>query len=372
MRCLRSIAATTAAASLLAACSTDHHPARFEPTPRPGRPGEAVVIAGEYRVNRDPKDGEFAVRSSAYSDGGLAVTAAGRPYFEVAFGEQGRIARIERDGRLTLLSLGELPDQLAADTGALWLLRSVGGLSLVRASLSDLTQTVYARWRSQGKPDLMKVTNHDGRPFGAAEQAALSRDWLGSKLVLRGDGVPILVNQKGALFEARGGGELRAWNSGDYVMALRAVTPTGGDFTVTAAGSDGRGGLVVVGRTGLIRVPREAPASAVPFPESARSQPPWTAVTSMQDGSLLLLGGVDASHRTPRPVLVRSDGSLLLLNWGGPKWCDQFDGTSAAVASAVPGGVGRLPNGDLVLSDKNCGRVYEFRPPSNMDGRPYR
>jgi hypothetical protein len=70
-------------------------------------------------------------------------------------------------------------------------------------------------------------------------------------------------------------------------------------------------------------------------------------------------------------LLVRPDGRLELLPFGGPKWCDQFDGTLAAVASAEPGGLAHMPNGDYVLSDENCGRIYRFRLPTPLNGTAY-
>lgn len=91
-------------------------------------------------------------------------------------------------------------------------------------------------------------------------------------------------------------------------------------------------------------------------------------MTPLTDGSILLLGGTSAFQREPRPTLVRPDGRLVKLALGGPQWCDQFDGTLAAVVSANPGGLARMPNGDYVLNDKNCGRIYRFRLPKTLTG----
>ncbi|GAA1791458.1 hypothetical protein GCM10009735_24000 [Actinomadura chokoriensis] len=134
---------------------------------------------------------------------------------------------------------------------------------------------------------------------------------------------------------------------------------------------DGQRGLIVLGTRGLIRVRPDRAAEAIRFPEAAKGRPLWSAMTLLADGSVLVLSATFAFYPGPRQMLARPDDRLVKLTFGGQQWCDQFDGTLAAVASANPGGLARMPNGDYVLNDKNCGRVYRFRLPETLT-RPVR
>ncbi|MWK34888.1 DUF397 domain-containing protein [Actinomadura sp. J1-007] len=51
----------------------------LQPHPKPTRLGQVVTIAGDYKVRGEPRDGEYALRTSAYGDGGLAIGGTGLP-----------------------------------------------------------------------------------------------------------------------------------------------------------------------------------------------------------------------------------------------------------------------------------------------------
>ncbi len=344
----------------LSAC-TDQTPS-FNPTPAPTRPGQVVVIAGSPDNFAPPRDGEYAIRSSAQSDGGLAVDpATGSIYVRVFSGREKVIERIERDGTITTLRVKNPGDQLAISSGTLWIMSSGKELQLSRMSLSDL-QEERVLHGDEGRA--VQIEDASGRRLDPKQ---LNKSWDSARFTIRGDGVPIIVASTGALFEVPGDATLRAWEPEGYEAALRKVAGKD-DLHPTDVVAYGHRGLMVLGPRGLIRIPADGTANAARFPATTRSLPPWTAVTPLRDGSALLLGGTSAFQRRPRPLLVRPDGRLELLPFGGPKWCDQFDGTLAAVASAEPGGLARMPNGDYVLSDKNCGRIYRFRLPTTLNG----
>ncbi|NEA29752.1 hypothetical protein [Actinomadura bangladeshensis] len=231
-------------------------------------------------------------------------------------------------------------------------------------SLSDLRERDVLRSDGGRK---MTILGPSGRRLAPDEQKKLDGSWEGSRFTVRGDGVPIIVSRAGDLFEVVGEGKVREWQPEGYELARREIGGTD-DLRPRDTVPDGTHGLIVLGTRGLIRVRPERAAQAVRFPEAAKGLPPWSAVTPLTDGSALLLGGTSAFQREPRPTLVRADGRLVKLALGGPQWCDQFDGTLAAVASSDPGGLARMPNGDYVLSDKNCGRIYRFRLPKTLTG----
>jgi hypothetical protein len=309
------------------------------------------------------------VRSSAQSDGGLAVDpSTGLTYYRTVGSGDPRIARIERDGRLTTFRVRNPGDQLAIAAGELWIMSSAKALRMSRVSLSDLREQDVLR--SEGGP-LPQIMAPSGRPLTPERKKQVNRGWEGARFAIRGDGVPVIVKRGGELFEVAGAGRLRQWTPPGYETAVRELVGKG-ELRPRDLAADERRGLVVLGVSGLVHVRADGAASAVRFPASAEKAPPWSAVVPLAGASALLLGGTSAFQREPRPVLVRPDGVLELLAFGGPAWCDQFDGTLAAVASAEPGGLARAPDGSYVLSDKNCGRIYRFRLPENLRGSTYR
>ncbi|CND66122.1 Uncharacterised protein [Mycobacterium tuberculosis] len=352
--------------ALLAALSAcTHQTATFNPTPHPTHPGQVVVIAGSPENFSPPRDGEYAIKSGAQSDGGLAVDpATGQIYYRLAGGTPPRVARIERDGRISTFHIHNPGDQLAIASGELWIMSSAKADRLSRMSLSDLRERDVLR-SDEGRK--MTILGPSGRRLAPDEQRKLDRSWKGSRFTIRGDGMPVIASRTGDLFEVVGDGKVREWEPEGYETALREIGGTD-DLRPRDMAPDGPRGLIILGIRGLIRVSPDRPAEAVRFPEAAEDLPPWSAVTPLTGGSALLLGGTSAFQREPRPTLVRPDGRLVKLALGGPQWCDQFDGTLAAVASADPGGLARMPNGDYVLSDKNCGRIYRLRLPKTLTG----
>ncbi|MEU6035905.1 hypothetical protein ABZ801_10885 [Actinomadura sp. NPDC047616] len=360
---------TAAAIMILSACSQAQDEPSFNPTPRPTRPGQAVIIAGDPGLDRPPRDGEYALRASAYSDGGLAVDPrSGAVYFPTAGSEGRSIARIERDGRLTLIRSQNHADQLGISGNELWVLSSQGRPHLTSISLSTL-QTTFDLDLSR-IPERIQITNPSGDPLSDPERSRLEADLSGSSFTIRGDGIPVIASRAGRIFELSKTRELREWIPDGYAEALRQTTE-GKEFRLMSLAPAERRGVIVLGRNGLVRVDDSGHSKAIRFPTSDGGRPPWSAALSLDDGSILLLGGTTETQRTPRPTLVRPDGSLELLSFGGPRWCDEFDGSLAVVASANPGGLAKRTDGTYVISDKDCGKVYSFTLPPRLSGSPY-
>ncbi|MBW8482055.1 hypothetical protein [Actinomadura parmotrematis] len=369
----RRITATALAACALlsAACTHTAPRASFDPTPTPTRPGQVVTIAGAPDINTTPRDGEYALRSSAFSDaGGLAVTDAGIPYFEVIYQQKGAIAYIDRTGRIGLLRLGSLPDQLSAQGNDLWLMSSGYGINLVRASPTTLNQVTYFSWRTP-LPNRLTVKDAAGRVLSGEDRRTADEYWRGSRFAVRGDGVPIVVSRRGDLYEARGGGELVEWRVPGYEKARTEASAHGG-FVLGPVASDGRGGLVVVTKSGAVRVPQRGSASASRFPATARALPLWDAALVLKDGSVLLLGGAKPTEPIAMSSLLRTDGTLIRLDWGPVKNCRQFDGSLADLGGIKAGGAAMRKDGTIIVSDRYCGRILAFRLPEEMTGEAYR
>ncbi|MFC6933093.1 hypothetical protein ACFQHO_23960 [Actinomadura yumaensis] len=335
MRYNRVIAAVALLGALGSSCTSEKPKDAFNPTPKPTRLGQVVTIAGDYKVRGEPRDGEYALRTSAYGDGGLAIGGDGTPYFGVLSGGDSRIAHVDSTGRLATWKLGNIPNQLDVQGDALWLMSSFSGLDLTRVSLKTLKQEVYVSWKSR-LPGRLAVKSPSGRPIADDERSRLDRYWAGSRFVLRSDGVPVLVSKAGDLFEVAQHGELRQWHPSGYESALRKASG-GKILDPTFATRDRSGGLILLGRRGLVRVPRDAGASGVAFPESTAKLPPWTGAAALNDGSILLLGGTTATGHTPRPTLEKPDGTMVRLDWGAPRSCAEFDGSLAVIGSAKPG-----------------------------------
>ncbi|MGI5166459.1 hypothetical protein ACQEU3_19110 [Spirillospora sp. CA-253888] len=363
----RVLTAATVLSLLAAACTAEPSKPSFNPTPKPTRPGQAVIIAGDPKWNAPPRDGEYALETGANSDGGLAFDEkSGRLYIGIAGMNESLVAEIGTDGRVTLLPPFGRGDQIFFANGTLWMLESREKFHFSRASRATLKGEEMLQW-DKSSAGRVRFLDKDGKAVERPDWKHLDEGWEGVVFALRGDGVPVIVNRFGDLFLVTGKGEMRQWRPAGYDSALRTAR-NGGDFSPTYMAAEPGKGLVILGRYGVIRLEDGAPAIGVRFPHSVKKLPPWQAVTRLPDGSLLLLGGTDASHREPRPTLVRRDGSLIALNFGGPKWCHEFDGTLAAVASADPGGLIARPDGTYVISDRNCARIYSFRLPDGLTG----
>lgn len=369
MRYNRVIAAV-AVLMALGACTNDKASPDFNPTPKPTRPGQVVVIAGNPAINRDPRDGQYALQSSAYGGGGLAVSVDGTIFYRVYYSREGRIVRLGKDGRVALNVVNIVPDQMFIRGNDLWLVGANSGLAVTRVSISDWKQERIIQWDARTRLKGVEVVDHSGMPFSVDELKRLYADWKGAKMVIRADGTPVVVARSGRLFEILGPQRLREWIPAGYAQALGKVADDK-QFDPEDAVLDDEGDLILLGAKGIVHIPRAEVARQVRFPESVAKLPPWTAVTPLGQGSVLLLGGTTATQNTPRPTIVRPDGRLELLSWGSFRWCAGSDGTLAAVASALPGGVVRRNDGTLLLNDKRCGQVYAFRLPDRLVGTPY-
>ncbi|MFB4305365.1 hypothetical protein [Actinomadura sp. GTD37] len=349
----------------LTACT--HDTPSFNPTPHPTRPGQAVVIAGSPGLNKDPRDGEFALRSSAYGGGGLAVSRDGTVYYRVYHGEDGRIVQLGKDGRIQLNAVDIAPDQLLVQGGDLWLLAAKSGMAITKVSLADWKQTPIVDWTTRAAGKGIKVTGASGDPIGDGEKSGLYSDWAGARLFSRADGTPIVVSSAGRMFEALGPERLREWSPPGYAKALSGLT-NGKGLRPEDAVTDENGQSTLLGKAGLVYIPRTGRARYVRFPASTAALPPWSALVTTGQGDVLLLGGTTATRRTPRPTIVRADGRMERLSWGGFKWCPGAAGGLAAIASALPAGAVRQQNGTILLNDRRCGQVYAFNLPARLDG----
>ncbi|SNT44719.1 hypothetical protein SAMN05443665_103083 [Actinomadura meyerae] len=330
-----------------------------------------MIAAGDRETSRTPRDGEYAVRVNIRSNGGLtADRRTGEIYVPLA-GDGGRqIAKIERDGRITMLAIGMAGAQLAVSGDRLWQLASYAGLQLSRTSLSSLERTEVLG-SEQDRHPRFKLLDRSGKALPASETERLHEEWKGAQFTVRDDGVPILLSRSGRLFEVAGRDVLKRSEPPGYEAALRELGRTG-DFQATDLTIDGARRLLVLGETGLLRVGSGGGVQVTRFPASARQAPPWTAAVPLSGGDVLLLGGVSPLQEKPRPALVTRHGELQMLSLGPLKDCEGFDGSMADVASADPGGVAEVPGGRFVMLNRFCGLVYSFRPPLNPSGVPYR
>ncbi|WP_131736899.1 hypothetical protein [Actinomadura roseirufa] len=360
------VTAAVALAATLASCTTGKHTPSFNPTPKPTHPGQVVIIAGDPNIHRPPRDGEYALRASAHSNGGLALDQrTGAVYFPVT-GEMGKVvARLERNGSISALPIGIGADQLFAAGGQLWMMLSSAGVHLVKVNLSTLEKTDVlgadgeARTRFEVLDPLAKVVSTE-------ERDELGKHWKGSLFTIRGDGVPVLISSAGQLFEVVGRNALRRWRPQGYEKALSEAAPA--PFQPTGLIPDGRRGIVTLGHTGLLRVGDDGASRGFRFPATVQKMPPWTEMAPLSNGSILLLGGVSALEQRPRPTLLKLDGSLESLSFGTQKKCDDFNGSMAAVASAKPTGMVKSADGAYVMGDKYCGLIYSFRLPDHISG----
>ncbi|MEV4676191.1 hypothetical protein AB0K34_31485 [Actinomadura sp. NPDC049382] len=367
MRYTRVIPPVALLLTLPTACTHTEAPA-FNPTPHPTHPAQAVVIAGSPELNRDPRDGEFALRSSAYGGGGLAVSRDGTLYYRVYHGREGRIVRLGKDGRIQLRAVDIAADQMFVQGNDLWLLAAKSGLAVTKVALTDWKQSPIIEWTAPSAT--VEVAGVNGAALPEKEARGLYRDWSGAKFFARADGTPIVVSRAGRMFEVVGSGTLREWSPPGYSEALAKVA-AGGGLRPEDAVTDQNGQTILLGRAGLLYVPRTGKARYVRFPASTAALPPWSAMIALGNGDVLLLGGTTPTQTTPRPTIVRADGRMERLSWGGFKWCPGAGGGLATIASALPGGVVRRADGTIVLNDRRCGQVYAFKLPEPLSGTPF-
>jgi hypothetical protein len=349
----------------LSAC-TDHSPS-FNPTPAPTRPGQVVTIVGSPENYDPPRDGEYAVRSSAQSEGGLAVdSSSGAIYLRVVSGSDKPVERVERDGTLTVLHPENPGDQLGLTPGTLWIMSSYKGVRLSKMSLSGLAETEML---NTGRGHEVEVLDPSGDPLDVRKRERLREAWADSRFVVRGDGVPVIVSRVGRLYEVAGPGMVREWNPTGYAEALGNLTK-GADLRPTSAVAVGPDGLLILAPSGLLRI-GDGRARDIRIHMLSQGLPQWSAAIPLDDGSTLLLGGTSALEPEPRPGLVRPDGKLEILTYGKRRRCEEFDGSMGVLASSDPVGTGRMNNGDFIVADQTCGRVYRVRPPRHSAGVPH-
>ena len=339
----------------------------FDPTPRPSRPGQVVVIAGSPQNHEPPRDGEYAVESSARSEGGLAIDAGnGVIYLRVLGGGDKPVERIERDGTLTVLRPKAPGDQLGFTPGTLWIMSSYKGLRLTKMSLSNLSETKVL---DSDEGPAIQVLGPSGSPLRERRQATLRKSLAGARFVVRGDDIPVIVSQAGDLYEVAGPDKIKQWRPQGYPEAMHGLVGDADLRPASAVPLGGRG-LLLVAPTGLLRITDDR-AQGIRIHMRAGGLPDWSAVLPLEDGSALLLGGTSAVEPSPRPGLVRPDGRLEVLSYGKRQICDDFDGSMAVLASADPVGMGRMKNGDYVVVDQACSRTYRVRLPSSFAGVPH-
>lgn len=326
-----------------------------------------MVIAGSPGDYRPPRDGEYAVKSSAQSEGGLAVDpATGQIYLRVLSGSDRLVERIEPDGTLTTFRPKNPGDQLALTRGTLWIMSSYRGLRLSKMSLSSLAETEVL---NTAEERTVEVLDSSGDRVDAQKREKLRRSWPDSRFVVRGDGVPVIVSRAGDLYELTGRGELREWEPPGFRAAMRSLSGNG-DLRPVSALSVGTDGMLILTPSGLLRI-SNGRSQGIRIHMLTRGLPDWSAALPVGDGSTLLLGGTSALEPRPRPGLVRPDGALEILTYGERRRCEDFDGSMAVLASADVVGTGRTKNGDHVVVDQSCGRVYRVRLPSHPAGTPH-
>ncbi len=349
----------------LSAC-TDQTPS-FNPTPAPTRPGQVVVIAGSPENYDPPRDGEYAIRSSAQSEGGLAVdSASGAIYLRVVSGSDKPVERIEPDGTLTVFHPKNPGDQLGLTRETLWIMSSYKGVRLSKMSLTSLAETEML---NTGRGHEIEVLDPSGDPLDARKREGLRETWADSRLVIRGDGVPVIVSRAGRLYEVAGPDKIREWNPTGYGEVLGNLTK-GADLRPASAVAVGSNGLLILARSGLLQI-GDGRARGIRIRMLSHGLPEWSAALPLDDGSTLLLGGTSAAEPDPRPGLVRQNGKLELLTYGKRRRCEGFDGSMGVLASSDPVGTSRMNNGDFVVADQTCGRVYRVRPPRQLAGVPH-
>jgi hypothetical protein len=329
-----------------------------------------VVIAGAPDLNRDPRDGEYALRSSAYGPGGLAVSRDGTIYYRVYHDDDGRVVRLGKDGRIQLNAVGIAADQLLVHGNDLWLLAAKSGMAITKISLADWRQTPIIDWTTQAAAATIDVTGTLGTSISDGAKRELYSEWSGGRIFLRADGTPIIVSGAGRLFEVMGPGRLREWSPPGYAKALSGLTK-GKRLRPADATIDENGQVTLLGRAGLLYIPRTGRARYIRFPSSAAAFPPWSAMITAGHGDVLLLGGTTATQRTPHPTIVRGDGRMEHLSWGAFKWCPGTSGGLSTIASALPGGIVRREDGVILMNDRRCGQIYAFKLPVRLKGSPF-
>jgi hypothetical protein len=180
-------------------------------------------------------------------------------------------------------------------------------------------------------------------------------------LSVQAKGSPIITLADGRLFEALGESKVRAFDPAGYGTALEAA---GGKlFSAMALARDNKGGFVVMGPTGAIRVPTSGTARGVRF----HSQIPpavykgwykeWGA--TVLDNDDLLITSRGKLYRVADGGIVTKIPTSERVNCRATKKLSEF-GVPARTRLT------RLPDGSIAMSAVDqCNRVYAFRLPSS-------
>ncbi len=216
----------------------------------------------------------------------------------------------------------------------------------------------------------VKMLDAKGAPVATTIREEWSKDWRDARFMIRGDGTPVIVSGEGRLLEVQEKNDFREWEPKGYPAALRRLTKKA-KLRPTDIVPLGRQGALILGEGGLIRIDDNGELREVAIPPTVGGFQMWTTAVPLADGSTLLLGGHSAQEKEPRVGLVRPTEDVVTASFGRAVPCDRFDGSLASVAASDPGGVAHLPDGSYVISDKECGRIYNFRLPDRLTGTPY-
>ncbi|MEU5880306.1 hypothetical protein [Spirillospora sp. NPDC047279] len=357
-------------ACVASACTSGSEDSAFNPTPKPRRPAQSVIIAGDTSNDRPPVDGEYALRTGANGTGAIAVSTDGTVYFPASSQLGHRLARISRDGRLHVLPIATEADRLIIKADTLWLMTaSKNTVALESRPLRDLNRStnLLTAQGPGGRSPL--VVNSNGQALPGTEQRRLISSLGSADFSLRQDGTPILVTEEGALYEVLGGNRIRPWSPSGYRAALKANSGSG-HFQLMDVVTDDQGDVLLLGDKGLVRIPSRGSATGVRFPSAVEKLPSWTTMLPLRNGTIVLLGSTEVRASPPSPGLLTPAGELRTVNWGAQPSCWKFSGTLSAVQSAQLGGVAAHPDGYYLATDFGCSTIIAFKLTAPLSGTP--
>ncbi len=371
-----------AALALIAACSSTGHEkvAALPLTPKPTRPGQVVILAGNDAVRGDPTDGAYAVRTHIEPIGGLAAAPDGSVYVVVRFGSDGRIAHITNDGRLHLMGEASEGDQLVIQGRVIWQMsNALSGMLLSHIDLVDGKKKDYVAWNEQEKRRI-NVVDTSGRKLPEKSLKDLDTSWGGSVVGIRWDGVPVIANTSGQLFEVVGQEKLREWTPPGYSDAVSKAKGANAlrvrpDLLPTALLSvPGEHGLLVISPYGFVHVTQDKPAMGIKFATSRSGREVGytsTGAVRLDNGQIILVGPSTTVENGFHILSVQTDGAASITSWGDDKECKDFDGRMDAISSGGPTGIVRRTDGTFIVADSLCGRVYDFVLPHEIPSKPF-
>jgi hypothetical protein len=346
-------------------------------TPSPTKAGQVVIIAGNEKTKGNPTDGDFAVRTHIEPTGGLAAAEDGSIYLPVRFNGGGRIAHITKDGRLHLLGSADQGDQLIIQGQTLWHVSSgEDTFTVTKISMATGKASEYLGWASQ-LADPINILSTAGKKLATVQRRKLDDAWAGSVLGIRWDGVPIIANSDGELFEILGPQRLKEWKPDRYSDSISTTKGDGyqartfAPSAIIATPPEQK--LIIVGAYGFITVSKDKAAKAIKFSNSASGREVGyssTGAETLSDGSLILVSGATTVDDGSRVLNIKPDGSAAVASWDDRQDCTSFNGTLAAISSGKPAAITRRPDGSYVVADSRCGRVYDFILPQRFAGRP--